>query len=55
MPIPGSKVRSRLEENIHAADVVLTQADRDELDTVAPKGVAAGTRYTEGGMKSVNR
>ena len=55
VPIPGSKVRSRLEENIHAGDVVLTQADRDELDTVAPKGVAAGTRYTEGGMKSVNR
>ena len=55
VPIPGSKVRSRLEENIHAADVALTPADLDELDTVAPKGFAAGTRYTEGGMKAVNR
>jgi len=55
VPIPGSKVRSRLEENIHAADVILSPADLDELDAVAPKGSAAGTRYTEGGMKAVNR
>jgi aryl-alcohol dehydrogenase-like predicted oxidoreductase len=55
VPIPGSKVRARLEENIDAADVTLTQADLDELDAVAPRGVAAGTRYTEGGMKAVNR
>ena len=55
MPIPGSKVRARLEENIGAVDVVLTPANLQELDTLAPKGVAAGTRYTEGGMKAVNR
>jgi aryl-alcohol dehydrogenase-like predicted oxidoreductase len=54
VPIPGSKVRARLEENIHAADITLTQAELDELDAVAPRGVAAGTRYTEGGMKAVN-
>jgi aryl-alcohol dehydrogenase-like predicted oxidoreductase len=55
VPIPGSKVRSRLEENIGAVDVVLTPADLQELDALAPKGAAAGTRYTEGGMKAVNR
>jgi len=55
VPIPGSKVRARLEENIGAVDVVLTAADLQELDALAPKGVAAGTRYTEGGMKAVNR
>jgi aryl-alcohol dehydrogenase-like predicted oxidoreductase len=55
VPIPGSKVRSRLEENIGAVDVALTPADLQELDALAPKGAAAGTRYTEGGMKAVNR
>ena len=55
VPIPGSKVRSRLEENAAAVDVVLSPDDLAELSAAAPHGVAAGMRYTEGGMATVNR
>jgi aryl-alcohol dehydrogenase-like predicted oxidoreductase len=55
VPIPGSKVRARVEENAAAGDIVLTAEDLDRLSAAAPKGVAAGTRYTEGGMRAVNR
>jgi aryl-alcohol dehydrogenase-like predicted oxidoreductase len=55
VPIPGSKARVRLEENAAAADVELTPEDLAALAAAAPHGVAAGTRYPEGGMKTVNR
>jgi aryl-alcohol dehydrogenase-like predicted oxidoreductase len=55
VPIPGSRQRQRVEENAAAIDVTLTKEDLQELDAIAPVGVAAGTRYTEGGMKAVNR
>ena len=54
VPIPGTKRRKYLEENIHALDLELTPADLEEIDEVAPLGVAAGARYTEAGMKTVN-
>jgi len=55
VPIPGSKVRARVEENAAAAGIALTPEDLAELDAAVPPGAAAGTRYPEGGMKSVNR
>jgi aryl-alcohol dehydrogenase-like predicted oxidoreductase len=55
VPIPGTKRVKYLEENIAAASVRLSPEELKELDTLAPKGVAAGTRYPEGGMKSVHR
>ncbi len=55
VPIPGSKARSRLEENAAAADIVLTPDEVEELSAAAPHGAAAGTRYTEGGMATINR
>ena len=55
VPIPGSKVRSRLEENAAAVDIVLTPDEIEELSAAAPHGAAAGTRYTEGGMATINR
>jgi aryl-alcohol dehydrogenase-like predicted oxidoreductase len=55
VPIPGSKHRERLEENAAAADVTLTSGEMQQLEDIAPLGVAAGTRYTEGGMQTVNR
>jgi len=55
VPIPGSKRRSRLEENAAAVDVEMTSEDVAELDRIAPKGVAAGLRYPERGMLTVNR
>ncbi len=55
VPIPGSKVRARVEENAAAADVTLGREDLEALDAAFPKGAAAGLRYPEGGMKTVNR
>src|SRR3989442_379269 len=55
VPIPGSKHRSRVEENSKAVDVRLTSDDIAEIEEIAPKGVAAGTRYPAGGMATVNR
>jgi aryl-alcohol dehydrogenase-like predicted oxidoreductase len=55
VPIPGSTVRSRVEENAAGADIGLTTEDLEVLSTAAPKGAAAGMRYTEGGMRAVNR
>lgn len=54
VPIPGTKRRKYLEENVTALEVELTAGDLAEIDEIAPKGVAAGTRYPEAGMKSVN-
>ncbi|AKJ00883.1 aryl-alcohol dehydrogenase-like predicted oxidoreductase [Archangium gephyra] len=54
-PIPGTKHVKYLEENTAAADLRLSPEELREIDTIAPKGVAAGTRYPEAGMKSVHR
>ncbi len=54
VPIPGTKRRSFLEENARAADVRLTAADLRSIAQLAPKDVAAGARYSEAGMRSVN-
>jgi aryl-alcohol dehydrogenase-like predicted oxidoreductase len=45
VPIPGTKRRSRLEENAAAAAVSLTQEEQARIDALAPLGVAAGDRY----------
>ncbi|MBD2180033.1 aldo/keto reductase [Planktothrix sp. FACHB-1355] len=55
VPIPGTKRRKYLEENVGAVDVELTPEDLQRIDEVAPKGVAAGLRYPESGMSAVNR
>jgi aryl-alcohol dehydrogenase-like predicted oxidoreductase len=55
VPIPGSKRRERLDENAAAVDIRLTREDLQEIDALVPRNIAAGTRYPEGGMKSVNR
>jgi len=55
VPIPGTKRRKYLEENVSATEVVLTASDLEYLDSVAPVGVAAGSRYPERSMSSVNR
>jgi aryl-alcohol dehydrogenase-like predicted oxidoreductase len=55
VPIPGSKVRARLEENAAAADIELGRTDLESLDAAFPKGAAVGLRYPEGGMKTINR
>jgi aryl-alcohol dehydrogenase-like predicted oxidoreductase len=55
VPIPGTKRRQYLEENVGALDVTLTPEDLRRIDEVAPKGVAAGTRYPEAMMAAVGR
>jgi len=55
VPIPGTKRRIYLEENVGALAVHLTSADLAELDAAAPRGVAAGERYPEFAMQAVNR
>ena len=55
VPIPGSKRRERLEENAAAADIQLTTQELSEIDALLPRGIAAGTRYPEAGMRAVNR
>ena len=54
VPIPGTKQRGYLEQNLGALGVELTPADLEEIEEVAPKGVAAGERYHEAGMRTVN-
>ncbi len=55
VPIPGTKRRKYLEENVGALDVLLSADDLRRIDEIAPKGVAAGARYPEAAMKAVNR
>ncbi len=54
VPIPGTKRRPYLEENLGAERVKLGAKDLRRIEEVAPKGVAAGARYQEGGMRAVN-
>lgn len=53
VPIPGTKSRPRLEENIKAGDVELTKEDLHFLTQAIPKGMATGNRYAD--MSTVNR
>ncbi|MEH1868601.1 MAG: aldo/keto reductase [Nostoc sp.] len=53
VPIPGTKRRTYLEENVAATEITLTEEELNRLEAVAPKGVAAGERYPD--MSTVNR
>ncbi len=53
VPIPGTKRRTYLEENIAALEVSLSPAELVTLDEVVPRGVAAGDRYAD--MSTVYR
>jgi len=53
VPIPGTKRRERLEENLGALDLELSSDDLRLLDEAAPPGFAAGTRYPEEAMQSL--
>lgn len=55
VPIPGTKHRSYLEENVAALEVHLSGEDMQMIDKIAPQGAAAGPRYPERSMKTVNR
>src|SRR5437660_3899771 len=54
VPIPGTKRRKYLEENLGALDVKLSPEELQRIEEVFPTGAAAGTRYPEHMMKVVN-
>jgi aryl-alcohol dehydrogenase-like predicted oxidoreductase len=54
VPIPGAKSRKHLEENVAAADIVVTADDLAEIDRIVPPGAASGTRYPIGQMHRLN-
>jgi aryl-alcohol dehydrogenase-like predicted oxidoreductase len=53
IPIPGTKRRAYLEENVGASEVQLTPSDLARIDEAMPPGAAAGPRYPEAQMKAV--
>ena len=55
IPIPGTKRRRYLEENIAAVDISFAAAELAEIDAVFPPDAAAGLRYTEEMMKLADR
>ncbi len=54
-PIPGTKRRKYLEQNLEAANIKLTADDLKRINQAAPKGVAAGERYPERAMAAVDK
>jgi aryl-alcohol dehydrogenase-like predicted oxidoreductase len=55
VPIPGTKRRSYLEENVAAAELSLSAEELQRLDRALPRGGAAGDRYTPAMMALVDR
>jgi len=53
-PIPGTTRMERLEENLASAEITFTEDELGAIDAVAPRGVAAGTRYPEATMHLVD-
>ncbi len=54
VPIPGTKRRQYLSDNIAAVELELTPEDMQRIEEVAPKGVAAGLRYPESAIRLMN-
>ena len=55
VPIPGTKKRRYLQENIGAVEVSLTAEDLERIDEVTPRDAFAGSRYPEAMMRLLNR
>ena len=55
VPIPGTKRRRWLEENVKAEQISFSADELARIDQIAPRGVAAGERYPAQVMGSVNR
>jgi len=54
VPIPGTKRRKYLEDNLGALDVELSEADLARIDDILPPGAAQGTRYPDASMASID-
>lgn len=55
VPIPGTKRRDYLEQNLHALELPLTQEDRRRIEQAFPCGAASGERYPAQALAAVNR
>ena len=55
VPIPGTKRRKYLEENVAAVDLRLTAEDMARIDRALPRGSASGSRYAPQAMQALNR
>ena len=55
VPIPGTKRRKYLEENIAATDIRLSEGDLARLEAVIPLGTETGDRYDKAGMQAIDR
>ena len=53
VPIPGTKRRTYLEENLSATSIKLSKSELALIDTIVPRGAAAGKRYSDNFMKLV--
>ncbi|HLI83886.1 MAG TPA: aldo/keto reductase [Bryobacteraceae bacterium] len=53
VPIPGTKRRKYLDENLAAGQVRLSADDLNRLDAIAPRGITAGLRYPEQHMRAI--
>jgi aryl-alcohol dehydrogenase-like predicted oxidoreductase len=54
VPIPGTKRRTYLDQNLGALEISISAAELLLIDEIAPLGVAAGERYAPNGMQRVN-
>mgnify|MGYP002718413611 CR=1 FL=1 len=55
VPIPGTRRISTLEQNVAAAEIVLTPEDLSRIEAVFPKDAASGHRYAEAARSALNR
>ena len=55
LPIPGTKRVKYVEQNIAAANVILTAAEIDRLEKIVPLGVSTGTRYDDANMQMIDQ
>ena len=55
VPIPGTKRKRYLDQNLGALEVTLTQGELEELERIAPRDVAAGARYPAATMGTIRR
>jgi aryl-alcohol dehydrogenase-like predicted oxidoreductase len=53
VPIPGTKRKQRVDENLDALDIKLSKAEMEKISAVAPVGAGAGPRYPDEAMKRV--
>jgi aryl-alcohol dehydrogenase-like predicted oxidoreductase len=54
VPIPGTKRRTYLKENVAAVDVTLSNVEIEKLSNAIPRGAASGDRYVAASMKVLN-